>query len=120
MNIVIIDDEPDVAAMLAESLAEEGHSVRSASSAADGLRLIGEFDPDAVFLDIKMPGTTGVEALRQLRQSWPELPVIMMTGFARSADAEECRRLGALDVVQKPPLLRNLGAALGTIRSRPR
>lgn len=119
MKIIVIDDDPLVAGMLAESLAKEGYSARSACAAADGLRLIREIRPDAVFLDIMMPDTNGVEVLRQVRQEWPNLPVIIITGFADSADARECRRLGAVDVIQKPTFLANLGSALEKIRPKP-
>ena len=115
MTIVIIDDEPPVALMLAESLIQEGHTVQAAATTEDGLNLIRRLSPDAVFLDIRMPGTSGVEVLRRIRAEWPEMQVIMVTGYAESPEADECRRLGAIDVVQKPTFLTKLGEALARI-----
>jgi len=112
MRILVIDDEPAVAAVIAEALREEGHEVSVAGSGEQGLRAIAEISPDALFLDIVMPGMDGIEALRRIRGKDPHLPVIILSGWASKSQIDEARRLGVTDILQKPVALRTLSSAL--------
>lgn len=112
MKILVIDDEPSVRTLIADALADEGHEVILAGSGDQGLAAIQRDPPDAVFLDVVMPGTDGIEVLRQIRERDPDLPVIILTGWANEQEIEDLRRLGVADVVQKPVPLRNLTRAL--------
>jgi CheY-like chemotaxis protein len=120
MTIVVIEDDAPVATLLVESLAQEGHVAWAAMTAREGLRLVDERQPDAVFLDLHLPDASGVEVLRQVRRERPDLPVIVLTGFADSPEARECQALGALDIIQKPTILANLAGALGKVRPKRR
>lgn len=115
MRIVIIDDEPAVAGALAEAVLGQGHTATIAHSGEDGLKLIGAERPDAVFLDIKMPGFGGLDVLREIRRSHAGLPVVLITGRANPEQLAEARRLGIAGVIQKPLGLRNMQDALGAL-----
>lgn len=71
MRILVIDDEPLVADVIAEALRLEDNHVVVASSGEEGLRAIEQNPPDAVFLDIVMPGMDGIEVLRAIREAPP-------------------------------------------------
>lgn len=112
MEILIVDDEPQVAEVLARSLAREGHSATVAHSGEEALRLLGRSEPDALFLDISMPGMNGLDVLSQVKRMRPSLPVVVITGHATADEVEEVKRLGAVDVIAKPAPLTHYQQAL--------
>ncbi len=112
MRILVIDDEPLVAGIVAEALQFEGHHVIVVGSGEEGLRTIEQSPLDAVFLDIVMPGMDGIEVLRRIRARDPYLQVIILTGWASDSQIDEARRLGVTDIISKPVALRNLSRAL--------
>jgi CheY-like chemotaxis protein len=85
-------------------------------SGAEGLALLAEKTPDAVFLDLVMPGLSGVELLKEIRRGHPELPIVVVTGRAEAQDLDEVRRLGVADIVEKPWALKYVDEALRTLR----
>ena len=115
MRILIIEDEVRVGNLLAESIQLQGHEAILASSGPEGLALIEQRGPDAVFLDLVMPQMSGLEVLRQMQATPPALPVIVITGHASAAQIEEAKRLGAIDCVVKPFVLNRLNQALGKL-----
>jgi CheY-like chemotaxis protein len=117
MHIVIIDDETAVAETLAEAVRSQGHTAAIGRSASEGLALIAVQSPDAVFLDLVMPGLSGVELVREIRQRNPELPIVVVTGRARSQDLEEVRRLGVTEIVEKPWPLTYVDEALRSLET---
>lgn len=112
MHIVIIDDEAAVAETLAEAVRGQGHTASVGRTGKEGLALLAEHTPDAVFLDLVMPGLSGVELLREIRRDKPELPIVVVTGWADSEQLDEARRLGVTDIVEKPWALKYMGEAL--------
>ena len=112
MRILVIDDEPLVGDVIAEALRLEDHDVVVASSGEEGLRVIAQSPPDAVFLDVVMPGMDGIEVLRAIREWHLRLPVIILSGWVSPRQLEEARRLGVTDVISKPVPLQNLSRAL--------
>jgi signal transduction histidine kinase len=78
------------------------YQVHTADSVERGLQLLSEKKPDAIVMDIRMPGVTGIEGLRRIRQIDPHLSVIMLTGFGALETAKEALRLGANDYISKP------------------
>ena len=112
MRILIIEDEPEVAGALAQVLAREGHSPTVAHTGPEGLDRIAAEAPQAVFLDVRLPGPTGIDVLRQIRARDPALPVVILTGHASSEEVEEAWRLGVTDVLEKPWALKYLDEAL--------
>ncbi len=118
MKILIVDDEPHVAEILARSLEREGHQAAIATSGEEALEALDPEGPDAVFLDVSMPGMNGLDVLAEVRRRRPSLPVVVITGHATPDEVDQVRRLGAVDVIEKPaPLthyqfaLRRLGVA---------
>ena len=87
---------------LAERLNIRGLEVTCASSGREALRLIEDQTFDAVLLDLSMPGLDGLETLRRLRESHPNLQVMILSGRATVQTAVEATRLGAIDIFEKP------------------
>jgi CheY-like chemotaxis protein len=88
LRILVADDERDSVSMLAFILQDEGHEVREVYRGAEVLRLAREFNPDAVLLDIGMPGMSGYDVARELRQEYGEKKplLIAVTGWKQSSD----------------------------------
>jgi len=88
LRVLVADDERDSVSMLAFILADEGHEVREVYRGAEVLRLAREFNPDVVLLDIGMPGMTGYDVARELRQEFgPGKPLLIaVTGWKQSSD----------------------------------
>jgi two-component system response regulator HydG len=101
-NLLIVDDEAIVRDSLGKWFREEGYEVGSAESASEALTRMAERHWDLALLDIKMPGTDGMELQRRLREIDPDLPVIIMTGYASVETAVEALKNGAYDYVTKP------------------
>ncbi|MHB0963653.1 MAG: sigma-54-dependent transcriptional regulator [Gemmatimonadaceae bacterium] len=102
-SVLIIDDEPNIRRMVGALLEAEGFEVRDAADGQAGLARALEWEPDLVLLDLMMPGTMdGMATLEQLRERFPELPVVMMSGRAGLADAVKATRLGAVNFLEKP------------------
>jgi DNA-binding NtrC family response regulator len=112
MKILIVDDEPQVAEVLARSLAREGHTATVAHSGEEALRLLDPAAPDALFLDVSMPGLNGLDVLTEVRRRRPSLPVVVITGHATVEEVDHVRRLGAVDVIEKPAPLTHYQLAL--------
>jgi two-component system nitrogen regulation response regulator NtrX len=101
-RILVVDDEPGIRSALGQLLEYEGYDVRTAPNAADGLAEYERFRPHLVFMDIKMAGLDGLEALRQLKQSDPGALVVMISGHATIKTAVEATQAGAYDILEKP------------------
>jgi CheY-like chemotaxis protein len=114
MKILIVDDEPHVAEILARSLTREGHTTAVAHSGEEALHLLGTAapEPDALFLDVSMPGMSGLAVLAEIKRRRPCLPVVVITGHATPEEVEQVRRLGAVDVIAKPAPLTHYQQAL--------
>lgn len=100
-QVLVIDDEMGPRESL-RMLLKPSYQVHTADSVEKGLQLLVEKRPDAIVMDIRMPGTTGIEGLRKIRQIDPHLSVIMLTGFGALETAKEALRLGANDYISKP------------------
>ena len=102
-TVLIVDDEPNIRRMVGALLASDGHQIIDASSGADGVTRANEEDPDVVLLDLMMPGSMdGMATLQHLKESHPDLPVIMMSGRAGLSDAVTATKLGAVNFLEKP------------------
>src|SRR5918994_1178546 len=112
MNILIVDDEPEVAEVLAKSLARQGHSTSTVNSGQEALARIEDSTVDAMFLDVSMPGMNGLEVLAEVRRRRPTLAVVVITGHATPDEVDEVRRLGAVDVIAKPAALTHYHRAI--------
>ena len=100
-QILVIDDEMGPRESL-RMLLKPNYQVHTADSVEAGIRLLREKKPDAIISDIRMPGTSGIEGLRRIREIDPHVAVIMLTGFGALETAQEALRLGANDYISKP------------------
>src|SRR5438552_16341080 len=100
-QILVIDDEMGPRESL-RMLLKPNYQVHTADCVEAGLKLLKEKNPDTIVMDIRMPGMSGIEGLRQIREIDPNLSVIMLTGFGALDTAKEALRLGANDYISKP------------------
>jgi CheY-like chemotaxis protein len=103
-HIPYVDDDEALVFLAQRMLPRDGYRVMACTDAALALSEVrahpGEFD--AVVTDISMPGMSGVELARELRQLQPELPIVMSSGYIRPEDLETAQRLGVGDLILKP------------------
>ncbi len=101
-GILIVDDEESVRWALRKALERANYRVMLAADGRSGLAAAGEPGVDLMLLDVRLPGTDGLEVLREIRKRRPELPVIMMTAYGTLQVAVEAMKLGAYDYIGKP------------------
>ena len=117
-TILVVDDEKNYTLVMATLLADEGYEVVTAESAVDALHVIreGDLELDLVLTDMTMPKMDGIKLLGHLKESWPDLPVIMMTAYGTVEKAVEAMKKGAFDYITKPfkneDLMRGIRRAL--------
>jgi DNA-binding NtrC family response regulator len=102
-KILIIDDEADIRAVVGGVLTDEGFEVAEERDGNNAVSAINENRPDAVLLDLRMPGMAGIEVLEQILKTDPHLPVIIMTGYGDIPTAVDAIKKGAYDFILKPP-----------------
>lgn len=113
--LVIVDDDPDIREIATLSLEmTQGWKVISAASGAEALEVIARVGPDAVLLDVMMPGQDGPATLKALRaqESTSHVPVVFLTAKAQVREREQLQGLGAAGVLAKPFDPMTLGAEL--------
>lgn len=111
-HILIIDDEEAVCWTLERALSREGHKVNVAASVEQGRLHLEQQRPDAIVLDVRLPGVDGLTALGEFRERLPNVPVIVVTAFGNLDTAVRAVEGGAFDYLTKPF---DLGQALDTI-----
>ncbi len=101
-RILVIDDEQGIRAALGQLLEFEGYEVRTVPNATDGIAEYQKWRPHLVFLDVKMAGMDGMEALKRLRELDPSATVVMISGHATIRTAVEATQAGAYEILEKP------------------
>jgi len=101
-KILVIDDEEVVLDSCTQVLAGGDCQVLTAGNGAEGLKRLEEAQPDLIFLDLKMPGLSGLEVLERIRTNHPRRVVIVITGYATVSSAVEAMKKGAFDFLPKP------------------
>ena len=101
-RILVIDDEAAIRDSMRMILEYEGYECILAPTAQEGLTLVEREPPDLVFLDIKMPGMDGLEALTKIKTSNDALPVVMISGHGTASTGWEAHKLGAFAFIEKP------------------
>src|SRR5262249_39393839 len=118
MHLLLIEDERKVASFVARALRENSHTVDVASTGQKGLELARRIDYDAILLDIRLPGISGIEVCRELRQSGIEIPILMLTARTLVEQRVEGLDAGADDYLTKPFALDELHARVRAITRR--
>jgi len=105
MKILIVDDEPQVAEILAKSLGREGHQATIATSGEQALSLVGTYDPDALFLDVSMPGMNGLDVLAEVRRlregAWLDQAALEIAGDPMCCDISSSSPRAMIAVMRK-------------------
>ena len=115
MRILVVDDEPMVAEVIAEAIRTTGHEALVALDGAEALDILGVTPVDGVFLDLVMPGLGGLELLARVRNSFPQLPVVILSAHVDDDTAREALKLGAVGIVSKPAALAELTEILSRL-----
>lgn len=101
-HTLIIDDEEAILDSCSQVLKREGHTVKTAKNGDEGLKTFKKEIFHLVLLDLKMPGMSGMEVLKRIKEENPETPVIIITGYASLESAVEAMKMGAFDYIDKP------------------
>jgi two-component system phosphate regulon response regulator PhoB len=119
-TVLVIDDEPDLVRLVEYNLTKEGYLVLTARDGEAGLKAARRQTPQAILLDVMMPGLDGWETLKRLRADprTAPIPVLMLTAKGQEADRVLGLELGADDYLVKPFSVRELSARLKAVRRR--
>jgi two-component system response regulator CpxR len=101
-KVLLVDDEREFVQTLSERLLMRDMGSAVAYDGESALNLVNEDEPDVMILDLKMPGIDGIEVLRRVKETRPDIEVIILTGHGSEADREVCMKLGAFAYLQKP------------------
>jgi two-component system nitrogen regulation response regulator NtrX len=102
LDVLVVDDDPEIRRTLRGVLEDEGHAVAEAPDGAKALSALEDQRFDAVLLDVKMPGMGGLEALDMIRELAPNTGVIMVSGESTISTAVQALKRGAFDFIEKP------------------
>jgi len=120
LNVLVVDDEPDLRELIEYNLIQSGHHVQTACDGLDALQCVENHTPDIIVLDVMMPGLTGIQVAERLR-SEPQtssIPIIMLTAKAQEAHELEGLDAGADDYITKPFSMPILMARIQTLARR--
>jgi len=101
-TVLVVDDQSSVRKSLGDVLGDEGYRVIEACNGPEAVEAVRRESPDALLLDIWMPGPDGIEVLKQVRAEHPDLPVIIISGHGTIETAVKATKLGAYDFLEKP------------------
>ena len=117
-RVLIVDDEKDFVEMLSIRLDETGEKVWGAYNGKECLDIFEKQNIDVVILDIKMPGMDGIDVLKIIKQRYPLIEVILLTGHGSAETAVQGMKLGAFDYLLKPADFSELRTKLHEARKR--
>ena len=101
-SILIIDDEEIIRESCRRVLEPEGYAVKTADSGGSGLKALAAGGVDLVLTDLKMPDMNGIEVLVKIKENWPDVEVIIMTGYGTVKTAVKAMKMGVFDYIEKP------------------
>jgi two-component system response regulator PilR (NtrC family) len=101
-RVLVVDDEPSMREFLEIMLAQDGFEVSAASTGEEGYRKFREGEPDLIITDVKMPGMSGLDLIREIHSVDQHVPIIAITAYASAGDALRAVREGAYDYLSKP------------------
>ncbi len=111
-RVLVVDDDASIRESLEMYLQEKGLAVRTADTGNDGFKACLDYKPQVVILDIRLPDISGLEILRRIVETCPDLKVIMITAYHDMESAIEAMRYGAYDYIQKPLSVRELDRSI--------
>jgi CheY-like chemotaxis protein len=111
-RVLLVDDERDLVQTLSERLQMRDMGSAVAYDGESALKLVQDDEPEVMIIDLKMPGIDGLEVLRKVKQTRPEIEVIILTGQGSEKDKAKCMELGAFGYLQKPVDIDQLSAML--------
>ncbi len=114
-KVLVVEDDADIRKILELFLTEKGFHVKAAESGARALDMLGEAPVDLILSDVRMPGMTGLELLRVVKERDPEIQLVLMSAYSCVKDAVQAIQLGAADYVEKPIDFRRLERVLQTV-----
>ncbi|MGI9255873.1 MAG: sigma-54-dependent transcriptional regulator, partial [Salinispira sp.] len=101
-NILVIDDEQGIREIFQDILKDEGYQVFTAADGIQGLNMLQNEVIDLVFLDVWLPGMGGIEVLQNIKEKFPRIEVVIISGHANIELAVKAMKLGAYDMLEKP------------------
>jgi len=101
-HLLVVDDEQSMREFLEIMLTQEGYRVRTAATGEEGVKLYRQEEPDLILTDVKMPGMSGLDLIREVHTVNPHVPIIAITAYASADDAVRAVREGAYDYLSKP------------------
>jgi YesN/AraC family two-component response regulator len=115
--ILVVDDEIPICELLEEFLSQLGHKVITANTGEEAIMKFHESRPNAVFLDIRMPGISGIEVIKKLREIDNEPSIVMLSGFGEFSVIQEAYKTGANYYIQKPIELDRIVKILDSLKN---
>jgi len=101
-SVLVVDDQADLAEMMAAMIQRDGHEVRTVNSGPDAVAAVEQRVPDLVLTDLGMPGMSGLDLADALHARWPKLPIALVTGWGPTVDPERARQSEIVQVLGKP------------------
>ena len=117
LRVLVADDEASIVDVMRRYLERLGHKVTSAGSGDEAIARLGTGRYDLLITDLGMPEISGHQVVKAARESIPEMPIIVATGWGETITPEQMRDLGASTILSKPYTLSDLERALGTAMS---
>lgn len=101
-KVLVVDDDPVVGKSIDRILSSRGYAVISAAGGEEAMERLASEDYDVVYTDIRMPGMSGLEVARHIKESRPWLPVVIVTGYGNDANEAEANEIGVNGFLRKP------------------
>jgi len=119
--VMIVDDDVALRTAFARALERVGYAVVATTGSPDVVELVGARQPSLILLDNHMPGATGIELIKAIRQKWSagELPIVLISGSSIQGEIDEALKSGANDFRRKPVDLHDLIATVGATLGSP-
>ncbi|MCP4584145.1 MAG: response regulator [candidate division Zixibacteria bacterium] len=114
-KILVVDDEPDVVSTLIESLDALGYQAIGAANGVEALEIIEKDSFDLVITDIRMPEKNGIDLLKDIKSKFPDLPVVIITGYTLAYPPEQAKKEGAEGYIPKPFRINQIDELLAKI-----
>lgn len=100
--LLVVDDQPAIRQLLSETLESSGCEVVPAANGYEAIEIVQKNKPNLILLDLKMPGLSGLETLREINRFSPDVPVILITAYGELPDPREAERMGVRCLIIKP------------------